>query len=622
MITDMAANNEKPPLPPNFTGESIYSISLDTNSNQNDIVLPIASKEPVPPLKDEENIEKKNVSFVIKITNRFEICINKALLPLKLAQFCWFGGGSFMGAFLTVFLKQRGVSLSQLSWLNVIAPIVQLIGTTLTGVIADKIGRSKPVLIANLLLVMCMIIGILVLPTLNVPCERKKINFICLDYNIDPSLANTTCDFSGDTIKLRNCNNHCLGNATHDFGESYSIASMKLTRENFSIFPDFIYVNQTFKFGNNCYYDITTLSSEMIPINWCKEIESSKCQIDCLGEAVSSCNTKTDSLSALFIIYSILYVLYLSTFSNVYRCFDVTSMALTKDHNGDFGRERFFAISGNLMISPLAGLLADVTTVEGGERNYAAALYLFLGMSCLVLVLLYKLPVQVNSPGQKMWKKSFQLLKNPDIVSLAIVVLVLGTAWNFTKIFVFWYLSDLHSPSVLIGLIPSISALYGLPLLITASWWVEKVGCRHIFIFAFLGYVLKCIGYSFLVNPWLSLLLESFGALTYYLLWVAVIIYSHELAPEGLRATVVAVAGAIHYSVGKATGGLVGGLVMDSFGGRVAFRLIAVICLVAAVLYGIYLSVRNTFLSMKLQLRTLEKQVSKEETKSTYSHQH
>jgi len=251
------------------------------------------------------------------------------------------------------------------------------------------------------------------------------------------------------------------------------------------------------------------------------------------------------------------------------------------------------------------------------RRQIAATFYLFIAMVCLVLIILYKLPVRVNPPGKKMWKKSLYLLKNPDIVSLAFVILVLGTAWNFTKVFFVWYLAELHAPSLLIGLIPSISALYGLPFLLTSSWWVKRIGCTHIFILAFICYVFFSLGISFLVNPWYSLLLEGFGAITYYLLWVAVVLHSHKLAPEGMRATVVAVAGAIHYSIGKTSSGLVGGLVMNSFGGRVAFRLIAIICLLSALLYGLYLHIRSICVTKELELNNLN-EASKHEEESKY----
>ncbi|GFV85902.1 uncharacterized protein TNCV_1422051 [Trichonephila clavipes] len=45
---------------------------------------------------------------------------------------------------------------------------------------------------------------------------------------------------------------------------------------------------------------------------------------------------------------------------------------------------------------------------------------------------------------------------------------------------------------------------------------------------------------------------------------------------------------------GKSSGSLVGGLIMDAFDGRIAFRVMGIICLISAVLYALYLYIRRT----------------------------
>lgn len=210
-------------------------------------------------------------------------------------------------------------------------------------------------------------------------------------------------------------------------------------------------------------------------------------------------------------------------------------------------------------------------------------------MSFVLLTVLYKLEVQIRPPGKNMWRKSLNLLKNPDIITFVFVLIVLGTAWNFNKNFLFWYLEGMNSPSFLLGLINSISALYGLPFLIISHWWVKKIGTTNMFLLALLGYVASGVGYSLIYDPRMALLIEVSNIFTYHLLWVAVVVYCHSIAPEGLAATVISTAGGIHFSIGKGTGGLIGGHVMDSFGGRIAFRVMALICLTTAILYAIYL---------------------------------
>ncbi|GIX71216.1 MFS_1_like domain-containing protein [Caerostris extrusa] len=107
------------------------------------------------------------------------------------------------------------------------------------------------------------------------------------------------------------------------------------------------------------------------------------------------------------------------------------------------------------------------------------------------------------------------------------------------------------------------------------------------------------MGYSFLQNPWYSLALEATGVVQYYLLWVAVIEHSHDIAPEGLTSTIITISGAIHFSIGKSSSGIIARTIMDTFGGRFAFRFYACICLAVAILYSIYVYFRRRHSSTK-----------------------
>ncbi|CAL1279691.1 unnamed protein product [Larinioides sclopetarius] len=53
------------------------------------------------------------------------------------------------------------------------------------------------------------------------------------------------------------------------------------------------------------------------------------------------------------------------------------------------------------------------------------------------------------------------------------------------------------------------------------------------------------------------------------------------------------------YYGGKTTSGLTSGLIMDAFGGKVAFRFNALLCLASVVLYGFFIFFRKRYISMK-----------------------
>nr|XP_015917159.1 uncharacterized protein LOC107446893 isoform X1 [Parasteatoda tepidariorum] len=574
----------------------IYTLTTDIKKSFYYTDSPDSPKFPA--INNKNN--KKDETFTIYFYKNHKVCIFKPLIPLKLAQFCWFGAGSFIVAFITVLLKQRGVTLSQFSWMNTIGPIVQIIGTIITGIIADKLGKSKPVLVTNILIVIVLITSLILMPSMidNTSCTSQQININC-------SVAGDYRPIKLDhcKLKLQECFVTCPKVTDQNYNSS-GLPCLEVLKKNRKLILPTNNETINLQFNNSCYFDLQAMLTKSVINFTCSNMESSCCQISCTGD---DCEIQQFN-SFLLAGYIVTYVLFLTTYSNVFRCFDVIAMSLVKEYDKSFGHERFFAISGNMFISPLAGVIVNVTTKENGGKNYVAALYFFIGLLILVLIFLYKLRECITPPSKNMLKQTFSLLKKADILSLAAVVLFLGTAWNFTKIYLFWYLEELNASSLLLGLIPSISALYGLPFLISSNWWIKRVGSSHLIVIAFISYAMKTAGYSFILNPWTSLFLEAFGGFTYYLLWVAVVQHSHELALDGTRATVVAVAGALHFSFGKTTASLIGGLVMDSFGGRAAFRLIAIICLTSAILYSIYLYVRHSAgSSRKFKLNTSDK---------------
>lgn len=547
------------------------------------------------PIRDDErnygNEDEDPKNFTIPIYKKFKIRICKPLIPLKLALFVWYGAGSAAATFLILLLKNKGITMAEVSTIYAISPAVQFLGPSICGIIADKIGRSKPILVVNLLLTILVVVGMLAAP--NILDEDCPVKLKCHRKEFGRLIAKTSCDVNMDVIHLDSCILTCPENVTqHCHGQNLicEILEGRIV-ESVSNFSLSVHVSYSNKLDNLCYYNVTSMSHKNTTYSWCSVPHKMYCNIICVNPEEDCDNSGRFKMLVLHIT---LVILFFTVVSNTYRIMDVTSMALVKEHNSDFGRERFFAVAGILVFSPIVGQVVDMTTTSPGYRNYDSAFYFMIGMVFLLLIVTYKLEVQVKPPGKKMWKKSFYLLKNPDVIIFILVLIILGTAWGFTKNFVFLYLEEMKPPVVLLGLINSVSALYGLPFLFTSNWWVMKIGTTQILILGLLGYVASGIGYSLLYDPWLSLVLEAANIVTYHLLWVAVIVHSHSIAPEGLVATVISLAGAIHFSIGKGTGGFVYGRIMDAYGGRIAYRVMAMICLLSAVFYAIYVYVRKT----------------------------
>lgn len=72
--------------------------------------------------------------------------INVPLIPLKIILFCWYAAGACLLPYMTLHMKQLGLTMVETTAVYAILPIIQLFGTPLAGFLADKTGNYKSVL--------------------------------------------------------------------------------------------------------------------------------------------------------------------------------------------------------------------------------------------------------------------------------------------------------------------------------------------------------------------------------------------------------------------------------------------------------------------------------------------
>jgi len=92
---------------------------------------------------------------------------------------------------------------------------------------------------------------------------------------------------------------------------------------------------------------------------------------------------------------------------------------------------------------------------------------------------------------------------------------------------------------------------------------------------------LRLLLYAWLNFPAGILIFQLLNGMTFPIVWVAGVSYANENAPEGMKATAQGLLGAMVYGFGAAAGGLAGGLMIESIGGRWMYLIIGSLVLIS-----------------------------------------
>ncbi|XP_069191153.1 major facilitator superfamily domain-containing protein 6 isoform X3 [Procambarus clarkii] len=449
-----------------------------------------------------------------------ELTWKKELILIKVIQFLYSGGTSSILPYLTLHMQELGLTVAEIATVYAFLPITSILGPPLSGLVADRFGRFKQVVVANMVLTVVLHCALLYVPAR----PRASIRMSC---GPDGNVLTWSC--------------------------------------------------------NTCHQQLN---------NTQLQLTLQLCEFDCVSppSELSVCVHEED----------------LATCHN-YSLFDQDAMtlAIVRQHNGDYGKQRFLFILGLATVPLLAGFTLDWHEASVGYKDYSPAFYLGAALCLVSAALITRLCFTVEPSGDKVVADLLKLVTRPEINVYLVMVLVMGSNWGFLESYLFLYLETLHAPSYLMGLTLTVGSLVGMPVMLIADAVVEKLRRPTIFIISFFIYAIRHIGYSYINDPWLVFPFEVLEVFTYQLMWVAAITYCSILAPKGLLATMTGLTGAIHFSLGRGLGSLVGGHLINNLGLPAAFRAYGGIAAGSGILYVL---IHFCYIKKKLSAREEERQ--------------
>jgi PPP family 3-phenylpropionic acid transporter len=257
---------------------------------------------------------------------------------------------------------------------------------------------------------------------------------------------------------------------------------------------------------------------------------------------------------------------------------DSAVLALLGERKERYGRVRLWGTIGYGVMAPLAGELVGRFGLQWSFWGYAI---LMLGG----LLIVTRIPFRQSHSSGSFGGGIRLLLGNQPWMFFLVMVFIAGTGMATISNYLFVYMENLGSSKTLMGFALTASTLSEIPALFFSDRLLRRFGTRGLLIIAMTAIGLRLIAYSLTTQPWVVLVIQLVHGLTFAAVFVAGVYYADQIAPPGMKATTQGMFGSTLMGFGGATGGLLGGFLMQQVGPALMYRAIGIVVLAGLVAF-------------------------------------
>ncbi|XP_040071781.3 major facilitator superfamily domain-containing protein 6-like protein B [Ixodes scapularis] len=313
--------------------------------------------------------------------------------------------------------------------------------------------------------------------------------------------------------------------------------------------------------------------------------DKSRCELSCMNKVVA-----VNAFSLW------LYVVFVVTATAVSMATMVVTDSATCEvlaEKGSFvGKLRLWAFISIGMSSLLIGALIGVDN-SGIENNvgFTPCFYVVAVFALLDILFLFRAPrLKMSNRSTSFFKDTWTVLKSIDMMVFSLFSCFIGAFGAFHVSYNVWFLEDIGSSQLTIGLASAVQNLaVQAPLLFVSGHIFKGLGYFLTCSLIFLAFALKFVGFSLIYNPWYAVVVDVTYGAAHSLMTGAMPAFAQDRAPGGTVTTLLSVLIACTEGIGVLLGNLVGGLGFGKFGGRLMFRYVgiaAATCMLLSALFA------------------------------------
>jgi MFS transporter, PPP family, 3-phenylpropionic acid transporter len=175
------------------------------------------------------------------------------------------------------------------------------------------------------------------------------------------------------------------------------------------------------------------------------------------------------------------------------------------------------------------------------------------------------------------------LLTNRRWINFLFLAFLGGIGAFSVAAYLFPYMAELGAKESTMGIASSIATVTEIVIFFFGNRLVKKFGSYGLLTLALVMFGIRSLLYGVVSTPAMVLVLQVFGGTIFPTMWLAGVSYADENSPSGLKSSAQGLFGAMMFGVGSAVAGFVGGLLLESIGGRSMFIVLGIIILTGLV---------------------------------------
>ena len=280
-----------------------------------------------------------------------------------------------------------------------------------------------------------------------------------------------------------------------------------------------------------------------------------------------------------FLVYLVLSGLYALGNSAMFTLIDSTTLTLLGDKREEYGRYRLGGTFGYILATAAAGFIYERVGLVWMFPSFSVIMLAYAAVAL-------RLPVLAVRHAGEGKGHIGAMVRRPAWIIFTLCAFLIWTAASGSISFLGITIRSMGGSDSLIGLVATMAAVAEIPFMFFSGMLMRRLGEQSMLWISMLGFTLRIGLYGLMPVPTWAVGINLLNGPSYVFFWNSSVNYANRIAPPALKATAQGLFQATT-NLSSVVSALLAGLMFDTLGPAGLFRVLALGCLVAFVIFGI-----------------------------------